>query len=77
MAALPVGRVFTLVAPGAPLDDAVLERIEPDTLVRHHGAVLRAVELLLHVVGEVLVQPLHVHRVQGVLHDLQPVARDH
>ena len=71
------------------LDDSVLELVEANLLMGEgtgHLAAVTAVseeltlqvppaQALQHVIGEPAVQPLHVHRIQGVLHYLQPVAR--
>ena len=78
----PVGIVLVRALDDAALDDAVVEQIEPDPLVRpgDHAELLglrqpephRLVVLLPH--APVAVQPLQVHRVQRVLLALQPVA---
>ena len=79
---LPV--VVLLVRPlgDAPLDDAVVEHVEPDLLVRLGdrgervglGLAERLRLLPLLPDAPVAVQPLEMHRVERVLHALQPVA---
>ena len=78
MADLPVVALLGLTDQEATLDDAVFERIERDLLVLvaaerfgHRRALLLGDELEV-----VPVQRFDVVRIDGVLHDLQPTARD-
>ncbi len=65
-----------LVVGDTPFDHAVVEHVEADLLVRLRLAqFVGAAELALDVVAHVLVEPLHMHAVERVLHDLQPIAR--
>ena len=61
------------------LDDAVVVEVEPDALVGFAGYLVTVGDgalLLQHVAREVDVQPLGMHRIERVLHALEPVARE-
>ena len=75
---LPVFIVFGLALEHPRLDDAMLELSEVDLLMAHRISLeFSAPEPFLHVIKKMLMQPFDVHRVEGVLHDLQPIAGDH
>ena len=77
MADLPVVAILRVAGQQPVLGDAVVEFAERDLLVVRADRDLVALALLLldELVG-VAVQPFGVDRVERVLHDLQPVARD-
>ena len=84
----PFWILFRPAGDHAPFNDPILKLVEADFLVLHaagHTIRARTIKSPLqirtpqpfqHVIGKAAVQPLDVHRVQGVFHDLQPVAGD-
>src|SRR5262249_18693965 len=77
MSHLPVFVFFSLPFEHACLDDPVFEFPEVDFFVAHWVSLdFIAPEPFLDVIEKMLMQPFHVHRVERVLHDLQPIAGD-
>ena len=75
MAGDPVVRVFGFAFEQAALGHAPLERLEFDAHVRPGVEGRRQTELLQLVVAEIRMEPLEVNGVGGIVHTLQPVAR--
>ena len=74
----PVVILFGLAFYNTPLHDPVLESIKADLRVLLARALEMSGSHLLHdVIVKVLMEPLHVHRVQRILHDLEPIAGNH
>ena len=75
VAVLPVGALLALAFEEAALDDAPRELVERDLLVTPRDGDLDGVpRFLTQELVELAVQPLGVHRVDRILHRLNPVA---
>ena len=75
---LPVFVVFRFTLQHPIFDDTVLEHSEVDLLMAYRIALeVRVAQPFLNVIVKMLMEPFNMHRVERVLHDLKPVARNH